>query len=503
MHSAQNKQPAPDDKNRADQSQKSDNTPASSKVLHYIEDQMLLGHSADRKPFARTQDGKVMPIYSEEMKSILTYQYHKKYDLALSGTALKEALDTACSRALQEGDEWDIRIRCARNPEALEIDHVEERGLRIRILPDLVELIESKDGKHYFIQPPGALALPLPNFEAGAEAALSHLSLLERYINLQDTDDLILLVTWVAYSLYGQRGFPILALVGPAGSGKSETARMLRQLIDPNSLPLGSLPNSERDAFIEADSSRLLIYDNIQPVRKTELSDRLAKIATGGGIRPRQLYSDNATVPMFVCNPILTTSIEVPARRPDLVDRMLTVNLQRVPEDKRTPSKVLEQRYLEDAPKIFAGICVLISQVMVELQSLDADSIQLPRLADFGLFGIAAERVMGAAEGTFMQLYQKAVKESSQGVVEEEPLLEAVIAFMDKSKDRRLRLTPKMLSAKLAVQGLQHRLGKRDLDPRAVGRKMRMLVEDLDRHGITCTFGRDKDRYIELVKQSV
>lgn len=471
--------------------------PVALKALAIITEHAFLGHSEDQKPYACMQDGRVMALYSEEMKSFLTYLFYQKHNATLPATALKEALDTASSMAVHEGNEWKLWVRCASSREVLEIDQLGDGSHRIRIKPDRVEIIEGRQGEFFFTRSPDALPLALPDLGGDGGDALEGMDLLKSYINLEDQDSYLILITWAAYSLYGCRGFPILSLVGSAGSGKSETARMLRQLIDPNTLPLGSIASSDREAFIEARAVRLLCYDNIQPIRKTDISDRLAKISTGGGIKPRQLYSDNATNAMFVCNPVITTSIEVPARRPDVVDRMLTLHLQRVPESQRIPANVLEERFAEDTPKVLAGIYVLISKAMVELRSLDPDTLQLPRLADFGLFGIAVERVLKLREGRFMQLYKKAIKESSQGVVEEEPLLQALISLMESSSETSLRLTPKALCTKLMLQNQQDR---GEFNAKSVGRKIRLLVEDLQRQGIGCTFGRSKDRYIELTK---
>lgn len=503
MNSSLKAQLVPNEKNNADNldvSEAASKPKETIKVLKIITDQVALGHSEDRKPYAYLSDGMVVPLYSTEIKSLITYLYYQEYETTLSLGALNEALDTAGSMAMQEGNEWQLWVRSARAVEQLEIDQVGDGDHRIRIQPDQVEVIPSNEGDFLFIRSPDARPLPMPKLCSDSKAALDKLDLLKNYINLEDPDNILIVWAWVAYSLFGLRGFPILALVGSPGSGKSEIARIIRQLIDPNTLPLGSIAASDREAFIEARSIRLLSFDNIQPIRKVDISDRLAKIATGGGIRPRQLYSDNATNAMFVCNPIITTSIEVPARRPDLVDRMLTINLRRVPEEQRIPASLLEERFEGDAPEILGGICVLISKAMVELRLLDPTAIQLPRLADFGLFGIAVERVLGLPDGRFIELYQKSIKVSSQGVVEEEPLLQAIIALMESSGENHLHLTPKELCLKLALQDIRNR---KEFNPKSVGRKIRLLTEDLDRQGITCTFGRDKDRYIELTKRTL
>ena len=59
---------------------------------------------------------------------------------------------------------------------------------------------------------------------------------------------------------------------------------MIRGLIDPSGVPLLAPPASNRDLFIAARNSFLLAFDNLSKL-PPELSDSLARLSTGGGIR--------------------------------------------------------------------------------------------------------------------------------------------------------------------------------------------------------------------------
>lgn len=471
---------------------------AAVKALKIILSEISTGYTDDKRAYAQLPDRQVVPLHSRELQGWLMNVFFQDYRQTLSSSALSEAIETAFSMITCDSDKkWEVWTRYGRAQDCLEVDYLANDKQRVRIEPNKVTLIPTADSLFKFVRSADTLPLVEPKGLDNLDEALQGLDRLRSYINLENQDLFPLLIISVAYSIYGLRGFPIIALVGAPGSGKSETARLLRQLVDPNTLPLGSIAASDRDAYIEAKSLRLLTYDNIQPITNKDISDRLARIATGGGVRPRSLYTDSETNTMFVCNPIITTSIEVPARRSDLVDRMLTFKLARVSEEDRLPTSTLESQFSEDSGYILGGLYALIAKTMSELTSITPETLALPRLADLGLFGIAAERCLGLQQGSFMQLYREAMRESSQGVVEEEPLLEAIIEYMGKQTQTTVSHTPQQWSRILSqFSGGQFAF----FSPKSIGKKLRQLTEDLEHQGIRCTFGRGKQRYIQLTR---
>src|SRR5437667_12134418 len=86
--------------------------------------------------------------------------------------------------------------------------------------------------------------------------------------------------------------YPVLALHGEQGSGKSTAARLLRKLVDPNVASLRAAPRNEHDLMIAANAGWLLSFDNLSSI-PAWLSDALCRLATGGGFATRELYSDD------------------------------------------------------------------------------------------------------------------------------------------------------------------------------------------------------------------
>lgn len=129
-------------------------------------------------------------------------------------------------------------------------------------------------------------ALPDPVHVAGK------LELLRGFLNYGTQGNWFLLVVFILYSLRPHGPYVILVVLGTAGSSKSTFSRILRQLIDPSSMPTQALPRSIADLMITASNSHLLVFDNVRTL-SLELSDAPCQLATGGGSRTRTLYMNN------------------------------------------------------------------------------------------------------------------------------------------------------------------------------------------------------------------
>ena len=57
---------------------------------------------------------------------------------------------------------------------------------------------------------------------------------LRRFVNVERTEDFILVVSWLVGAFQPGGPYPLLALHGEQGSAKTTTANILRSLIDPS-----------------------------------------------------------------------------------------------------------------------------------------------------------------------------------------------------------------------------------------------------------------------------
>src|SRR2546429_7885070 len=178
-----------------------------------------------------------------------------------------------------------------------------------------------------FRRPAGILPLPVPEQGGSIEALLP-------LLNLSSRNDFVLVVAWLLAALRPGGPYPVLAISGEQGSAKTVLSKMLKALVDPNAAPVRALPREERDLMIAANNSYLLAFDNVSGL-PAWLSDALCRLASGGSLAVRQLYSDDAEVLFEAARPMLLNGIEDVIGRPDLADRAIILTLPPISDTQR------------------------------------------------------------------------------------------------------------------------------------------------------------------------
>src|SRR5690606_17003056 len=85
------------------------------------------------------------------------------------------------------------------------------------------------------------------------------------------------------------------------------------------------------------------------------LADALCKAVTGDGIVDRALYTDYDVIVLEFRRVIALTTIDAGALRGDLAERMLTIELQRIPDRERREEVELERAYAAAHASILAS----------------------------------------------------------------------------------------------------------------------------------------------------
>ncbi len=213
------------------------------------------------------------------------------------------------------------------------------------------------------------------------------IELLRPFVNL-DTADFSLLVGWMAAALQPVGPYPILVIHGEQGTAKSTLAKVVRQLIDPQTVPLLAEPGSTRDLVVTAANGWLLIYDNVS-VLPRRLSDDLCRLATGGGLATRRLFSNDSRHIMHAQRPVVLNGIDEFVRRGDLADRSLFLHLPPINSGQRREEREFWSSFEQLQPRILGGLLDVVTGAFRELPSVQI--ADLPRMADFARFGEAGK----------------------------------------------------------------------------------------------------------------
>jgi len=263
-------------------------------------------------------------------------------------------------------------------------------------------------------------ALPLPD----RAAACSGLEALQRLLNLgQDQqDDFKLVVSWLLGCLWPRGPYPILAIDGEQGSGKSTASRHLRNLVDPNKSPLRAPPKNEADLIVAANAGRVVAIDNVSHI-DPDMLDAICRLGTGAGLSKRRLYTDEEEHLVEVCRPILLNGINSVLSRGDAADRALVVGLRRIDDGSRRLESDIDREFEQAAPGILAA---LLNGLVEALHYDRGVKGELPRMADFAAMACRAAPAFGWKAEDVLGAINRNREAANTTVVEGDPISEAL-----------------------------------------------------------------------------
>lgn len=389
-----------------------------------LADDAELFHNPEGKPFASFSVGEhreVQPLRGRLFRSLLAKRFYENERKAPGGQAMADALAVLEGKALHDGSEEPVFVRLAGEGDRIYLDLGTPDWQVVEIGPAGWDLIPSSPVR--FWRPSGLQSLPAPNPHGSIED-------LRAFLNVADEDGWRLLIAWLLAALRPTGPYPLLILHGEQGSAKSTTARLLKLLVDPSAAPLRSEPRKPHDLMIAATRSWILAFDNLSRLG-SEASDALCRLSTGGGFATRMLYTSDEEITFDAMRPVILNSIEEVAKRADLLDRALIVNLPRIaPEDRRT-ERAFWTEFEKARPRILGALLHAVSHGLRELPGTHLP--RPPRLADFATWVSATEGALGWGSGKFLGSYDKA-RYSAGEVALDCAVGEGILNFLDGNK---------------------------------------------------------------------
>jgi hypothetical protein len=275
--------------------------------------------------------------------------------------------------------------------------------------------------------------MPLPEPIAGA----AQFGDLARFLNCPE-GEILLAWAWIVTALrpFESGGaYPILAMTGQQGSGKSLSSRFLQSLVDPSSLSGVAPPRDERDIYASAGARHLLAYDNLSGLRD-DLADALCRIATGGAFTARALFSDFEQASITALRPLMINGIPASiAARNDLAERCIALELA------RPAHRIAEQELIalwEAARPALLGLAC--DAIAAALRNLDRVTIEgeAPRMIDAVLWAEAAAQGLGIEPGAMLAAWKDNRLSADRDTVALDDLARAVVALVaERDKEGR------------------------------------------------------------------
>lgn len=346
---------------------------------------------------------------SEGFAKWASYRAFTELGFSPSPTVFSTAITTLKGIAIHEGEEHQVFLRCAPIDDGYLIDQTNDNWTAIKVTAAGWEVTSQPEKK--FIRSNTATALPDP---VGGDFSLfwNHVNVPREYRTLVTT---FMLESWRPKSPYA-----ILELSGEQGSAKSTTHTRIRQLSDPNRVPLRVAPKDTQDIFVSAANNHQASFENMSNL-SGKMQDALCTLSTGGGFSARKLYSDSDESVIEVKRPVIINGISPVATRPDLIDRVIHIDLPKI-KNRKTEDN-LEQEFDKDLPYILGGLLTVFSNSLAVLPSISIE--KLPRMADFALLGEAVHKALDIDQ-SFNEVLLENRTESLRRSLESSPVAMAI-----------------------------------------------------------------------------
>ncbi|MCM1950616.1 ATP-binding protein [Streptomyces sp. G2] len=376
--------------------------------------------SADGRPYAVALDGPniVLPFKGRSgVRQRLARLYAETYegDIA-SQSALADAM-TVLEGIAEDDDPVPVHLRVGQDDlGTIVVDLGTADGRAVAV---------SAGGWHVVDRSPvlfrrsGAMApMPTPILEGDG------LSMLHSMFNM-DEPAFRQLVAWLIAAWMPNIPHPILTFKGEQGTGKSKSAQMVVNLVDPSPAAKRSAPRDLKAWSTQAFNSWALCLDNISAIPGW-LSDTLCKGVTGDGFVDRALYSDDDVVVVSFRRVLAMTTIDAGALAGDLAERLLMLDLQLIDHDRRRTEEELDTAFEAVRPAVLGSLFDLLATVLNVLPNVKLES--MPRMADFARVLAAVDQVMG---WNTLDDYLAASANVAGDALEGDPFGSAVVALVE------------------------------------------------------------------------
>ena len=319
-------------------------------------------------------------------------QVYAAHKVGIADPAMKTAIATLGAVGTFEGPEVQTHLRCAKLDDAYYLDLCDDGWRAVRIAAGEWSLLDRSPV--HFVRTAGARPLPQPG-------ARGNVNLLWKHLNVpKDARPLVL--AWLIDAMRPDTPYPVLELAGEMGSSKSTTQRRLRALIDPVAVPLRGAPKCVEDIHIAAANAQVCSFENLSSLSQ-DMQDALCILSTGGGYATRQLYTNGEEHVITSKRPVMVNGINAVATAPDLIERVITIELPTIAAGKRQDEQTMEAAWLRDYPAIFTGLLTLFAEALEMLPKVEIPEGMQKRMLDYQRLGEAVCMALGGKAGEFSQ----------------------------------------------------------------------------------------------------
>lgn len=348
----------------------------------------------------------------------LVHSYLKTYGTIPQQGAVSLAIQAIEGNALFTGERRELHKRVAQSEEAVWYDLADEMNRAIRITPDGWDLVSNPP--NLFQREKHMLAQTEPVRGGSVSEFLS-------FVNVAGDTQKILLLVYLVSCFIPNFPHPVLYLHGQKGSAKSTASKLLRKLVDPSIIEVVSLPKNARQAAQQLLHHHFIFYENVSQI-PGDISDLLCIAVTGGGFEDREYYTNADAFIFNIKTNVGINGINISAVKPDLLERSILIELERISDKDRRKEQDLYAAFDEARPRILGSIFDTVSTAMKIRPSIKLEGF--PRMADFAEWGCAIAEALGYKQSDFLEAYGRKIDQQDQEAIAASREAQLLVALM-------------------------------------------------------------------------
>ena len=370
---------------------------------------------------------KILRIESGAFKRYLVKMYYDSQGTTIGNESVKNVIQILQATAEIDGSTYPLSLRVAWHDDSIFYDMSDDKWQSVRISKDGWELASKTPRPLFSRYNQTPQAGPDRNYEG---------DIFDRFLsltNLKTEEDRILLSVYIITLFIPDIPHAISQIHGEKGSAKSTLQTLIKLLVDPAKPKLLTVYNDQKEFIQQLAHNYVAFYDNLKYTPRW-LSDEACKAVTGVGSTKRKLYSDDDDIVYEYRRCLGFNGLNLGLTEPDILDRSIMIELERIKKENTKQDSEIIDAFLEMRPKLLAYIFDTLVKALAIKPTIKLND--LPRMADFAMWGEAIARAMGYKELQFLSVYYDNIGKQNVEAIENSPLGQAIVKLVNEESLR-------------------------------------------------------------------